>query len=94
MAASLDIPKRGYQQGRHQQRQRLQARTNPGPQLGPQPRQAARWIGVKFCAAVLMSAAPRNVCACACNANDPTSIAAVAAITNFFMRFLLECSRP
>jgi hypothetical protein len=41
-------PSGADQQGRHQQRYGPQARTKPGGQYGPKPRQAAWWIGVAF----------------------------------------------
>ena len=69
-----------YQQRRHQHRYGPQTRVNPGRQYGPHPRQATCSIGVKFCAAELMSLAPREVCAAAVRAADPASSKAIARV--------------
>jgi hypothetical protein len=67
-----------HQQGRHQHRQRPHTRVVPGPQNGPQPRQAAGWIGVKFLAAEPTSAAPRHDSACVLKAGALASRIAAA----------------
>jgi hypothetical protein len=69
-----------YQQRRHQHRYGPQTRVNPGRQYGPHPLQATCSIGVKFCAAVPMLPAPREVCAEAVKAADPASSRAIARV--------------
>jgi hypothetical protein len=84
------------QQGAHQHRHPLGPHTQclPGGQRGPQrPPQAAFSIGVKFCAAPLSCALPRQVCAWAPMARPARRMVAAMAVDSLRIWSSVMC-RP